>query len=361
MDSVKRRLVYVADENDILLTDLTGVSPPTPRPSRLSRIHVASSSDKETQSLSVPEPPPSRRVGAAPDGASRDVDPLLLVSYDGQLLADGSGQLHKPRNAIEAMRLRTSLHACSVFLRDYIRADASPDSSTPQTASVSSTIPSSRSHSDSDSSSDGEFSCTCENDADDDDDTSERSSPRRKVHKANTNSLARSGGRSVVGSQVGQPSAGLYSLTVAELKKELRRVGLPISGSKTALVERLCSSCAPASVVERRDGEVVSPASDPLSTPVSSLCPQRIAAREDVADGCAEAHTRAGPELPESPRSESGAEATPNSTRSSRGGLWEAIVNVGSLFFRPDAARTASPTVQSGAAKSCVTKRPRST
>ncbi|EPY16701.1 hypothetical protein STCU_11051 [Strigomonas culicis] len=123
MSTVKRRLVYVADESDSLLADLSD-TPPT-RKTRGSKLQV-------TPSDGGGSPRASAHVAS-------DVDPSLLVSWSGFVLADGSGQLRIPTSSEEGLQLLTSLRECVKFLKKHVNSDyiESSDSSSSSQESTS--------------------------------------------------------------------------------------------------------------------------------------------------------------------------------------------------------------------------------
>ncbi|CCW59904.1 unnamed protein product [Phytomonas sp. EM1] len=126
MSSIKRRLIYVADESESVLQGLSGTPPM--RPSRLSFLPPISSS---------PELSGDEGEGDLAKGALQ-VDPSILISYDGFLLVDGSGKISVPRNEMEAVRILDALRSCSTFLREYLHQNASSDDAGESSSSFSS-------------------------------------------------------------------------------------------------------------------------------------------------------------------------------------------------------------------------------
>lgn len=190
MSTVKRRLVYVADENDELLADLSD-SPPT-RKTRFSKLQV------------TPSDGGSPRMSAR---AAPDVDPSLLVSWNGFVLADGSGQLRTPTSTEEATALLASLRECVKFIKKHVDSDflESSDSSS-----------SSSSSEDEESGSEEGY---------DDDDDREDDFPKRR--KPRTRAAPRA------------PKSGPHTATVKELRDQLRDKGLSVLGRKEVLEKRL--------------------------------------------------------------------------------------------------------------------------
>ncbi|KAG5463836.1 hypothetical protein LSCM1_00007 [Leishmania martiniquensis] len=209
MDPVKRRLVYVADESEILLSDLSG-TPPT-RQSRLTRLLVPLSPPTSSQQSPHSFSPLPRPVDTTAEAASAVVaDTALLVSYDGFLLTDGNGRFSTPRDAAQAASIRDALRSCCAFLKVFLDG-ARTESASPESCCS------------------GTSSSTYmeEEDSDLEDSISDDSpAPRRRVSKA-----AR-------GRQLHGPPRSPSHMTVAELKELLRHHGLSITGNKASLLKR---------------------------------------------------------------------------------------------------------------------------
>lgn len=282
MDSVKRRLVYVADDDERLLNDLTG-SPPT-RPSRLSHLHISSSQQSEEGKTS--------NAGAPTANAAEHLP--IIISYDGFLLADGSGTLHSPRNAREATLIYNALRECQQFLQGFLNPSQRTEGSHSLEGTSSSTT-----YADVDDETGSEESSLYE------------SSPKRKRKDVTSKSSQRPA----------QP-------TVAVLRGRLRSRGLPVAGTKDTLLARL-------RLFEESEGKpVVQEDSAPggrtgASSPPLKISPTRLST---VSGGCGSSHS--SPSDFQSPVS--------RASTSSRG-FWGAIVNVGSLFFRPSPKTVRDP------------------
>lgn len=61
-------------------------------------------------------PTPLPRRGTTPTVDKSKVDALLLVSYDGFLLADGSGHIRPPRTVAETRKIIHALEQCKLYL-----------------------------------------------------------------------------------------------------------------------------------------------------------------------------------------------------------------------------------------------------
>lgn len=284
MSSVKRRLVYIADENETLLNELSG-TPPT-RPTRSSHLLVSPS-------------PLGSDVGAPEDGTVNstrhqhsEVDERLLVSFDGFLLTDGSGRLFVPPSSAQAVQLRISLMACHKYLKQFVGEDAYFSSS-------------------SDSYGFSTASSCCDDDScdateeveeeDEDDDFSEnarrKAALRRRARHATTPTVRRS---------------KLASLTVAQLRDILRDHDLPLGGKKEELLRRI---------------ELISSAAKSESTSCSEP-------HHEVLHSIAEApHSQVSKSslVSDAPSSQLHSPISLSSTESQS--FWGAIANVGSRIF----------------------------
>ncbi|CCW67126.1 unnamed protein product [Phytomonas sp. Hart1] len=116
MSSVKRRLIYIADEGESALQGLNG-TPPT-RPSKLSFLPPIPSSSSESS---------VKNETAAFSNSAPQIDRSILISFDGFLLADGSGRISDPRNEAEAAHILVALRSCCSFLREYLHQSTSSD------------------------------------------------------------------------------------------------------------------------------------------------------------------------------------------------------------------------------------------
>lgn len=336
MDSVKRRLVYIADDSETLLNNLTSDYHSTPRPSRVSRVIITPSSDDHVPPRAIPAPPPNA-AGAPNDGPDEEegnlVDPLVLVSYDGFMLADGSGHLHRPRNMAEAARIRAALHACRAFLHAYGRgvyplARSSSLTSPGEESSVS------RDSSDYNSS-DDEYSESGED--------SGASSPRRGNKRARRKTPAAVTGRKRARSS-GAAAIDPTALTAAQLREELRAADLPTTGNKAALLARLRDHAPNGTAVPAPKS--ASPVAPPTPRRGSLETPSPRLSRHTALPGSVSPRRSGmavGPGIVDhlTPGSPSRLSATGTeefrslqSARSSVGSLWGSLVNVGSLFFR---------------------------
>lgn len=130
MASVKRRLVYVAEEDEgIILPRDSDTSPA--RPSRASQLHISPSnsvSSSQSTYTNAGSPRVSHEVHLGKGIAHKLVDPLLLVSYDGFLFADSSGTLRTPRTMAQTRLLSCALEDCRSFLKLLLSAEESSES-----------------------------------------------------------------------------------------------------------------------------------------------------------------------------------------------------------------------------------------
>lgn len=215
MDPVKRRLVYVADENEALLNELSG-TPPT-RQSRVTRLLVPPSRSPS---------PPSQRSSGGPSPAPRpvttnsappnQVDAALLVSYNGFLLTDNSGHFATPRTAAEAALLREALKTCRAYLKQFLLAEQREDLSN-STESMSSPASSSTYVEE-------------DEEAMESDSSSDDSAPAPRHRRGKTAAAA----PRLDGEVAQRPSM----MTVVQLKEFLRERGVPAAGNKAHLVLR---------------------------------------------------------------------------------------------------------------------------
>lgn len=301
MDSVKRRLVYVADENESMLRELTG-TPPV-RPSRLSKLHITPSSGSSVGLAQSVEVAPN-------DGEDRAVartNPLLLVSFEGFLLADGTGRLFPPRSAETAAQLHAALKDCRDFLRQYRAQTGSQlSSSFSSTSDVSSSTYQEE-----------------EEESSEDDTLSDIPSRQRRPQKPATS--------------LGGPNRlHRVGVTVAELREELRHRGLPVSGTKSALQQRL-------RLFDSQCGALQDEAEHPVasSRPSTPPLPERSAISA-AATFSSISPISSTPQSSLSPRSSEGSLRASGSVprRLSTKGIWEVLCDAGSRFFR----RTTDPT-----------------
>ncbi|CAC9548410.1 SAP domain containing protein [Leishmania donovani] len=210
MDPVKRRLVYVADENEVLLSELSG-TPPT-RQSRHTQLLVPLSPPTSSQQSPHSVSPPPRPVDATAEAAPvATADKALLVSYDGFLLTDGSGRFSTPRDAAQAADIRDALKTCRSFLKGFLNA-ARPESESTESCSS------------------GASSSTYMEE--EDSDLEETSSDDSPVSRPRATKAARA---RPPHSHIHNPT----QMTVAELKELLRNRGLSIAGNKACLVKRV--------------------------------------------------------------------------------------------------------------------------
>lgn len=211
MDPVKRRLVYVADESETLLSELSG-TPPT-RQSRMTRLLVPlSPPTSPPTSKKSPSPLPRPLSTAALLTRADTADPALLVSYNGFLLTDGNGRFATPRDAAQAADLRDALKACREYLRQFLEERSAAASAS--TASASSAASSSTYIEEEDS----DFECTSD----------DSPAPRARAAKETARR----------GSPHHPPPHSPSKMTVAQLRQLLRANGLPCGGAKAVLVER---------------------------------------------------------------------------------------------------------------------------
>ncbi|GET93066.1 hypothetical protein, conserved [Leishmania tarentolae] len=209
MDPVKRRLVYVADENEEFLSELSG-TPPT-RQSRHTRLLVPLSPRTSSQHFSHSVSPPPRPVDATAKAMpSPTADKALLVCYDGFLLTDGSGRFCTPRDAAQAANIRDALKTCRSFLKEFLTSAGDASDSTESCTSGCSS------------------STYIEEEDSDLEDTSSDDSPPPRL-------------RATKAARTRSPFSHAHSpshMTVAELKELLRNHGLSTAGNKACLVKR---------------------------------------------------------------------------------------------------------------------------
>lgn len=289
MDPVKRRLIYVADEQETLLSELSG-TPPT-RPSRHTRLLVPPSPLPSSPRSSGPlSPPPHPVVSAVPD-VPAVVDRQLLVSYDGHLLADGSGGFAPPRNAVEAAALRDALKVCRTYLLSFVGQQSDGEAASVSTYSASASS-STYVEEEEEEASDGDSSS---------DDLRPSPKRRRRVRAA-----------------AHRPSL----MTVAELKALLRDRGEPTTGNKASLITRAQAALAKASAAPQPVG-----GTDVAAAPSSSPSEMRMSSEVTVrfSRGTASSGTA-------SPASS--LLASPASRTSTEGnGLWGAFVTASTRLF----------------------------
>ncbi|KPA79812.1 hypothetical protein ABB37_04909 [Leptomonas pyrrhocoris] len=292
MDLVKRRLVYVADENEVLLGDLSG-TPPT-RQSRTSLLMVPLSPPLSQRSSGTISPPP--RPVFTQDAAPPQVDRKLLVSYDGFLLADGSGHFATPHNATEAALMRDALKICRAYLKQFLadQQEESDSSESFSTAASSSTYVEESAESEVDESSDDSSAA-----------------PRYRRAKA------------AAAIQPAGPAPSPSKMTVAELKELLRARGVPAVGNKASLVLRaksLLEDERAASLLDcGTDEATVTPRPSSQAT-----CSRDHTVRNSGASTASRVSTLASSLL-----------ASPTARISTEGrGLWGALVTAGSRLFR---------------------------
>ncbi|KAH9582221.1 SAP domain [Trypanosoma melophagium] len=198
--STKRRLLYLPDEEDLLLGELT--DSPRPRPSRLSRLPIISSESGNGNT-------PAQDCLETP--ATETIDSSVFVSYNGYTLADGSGTLHPPSTTRDAVALYRSLRRCSRYLCTYIQPHYTSETPTDCSSSLSLSNYSRYSESS-------------------DSESYTEPIPRsRKRPKCDPESLRK---------------RGYGQMTVLELRELLRERNLPISGAKALLISRLQESDA---------------------------------------------------------------------------------------------------------------------
>ncbi|KAG5489887.1 hypothetical protein JKF63_00004 [Porcisia hertigi] len=293
MVSVKRRLVYVADESEVLLNELSG-TPPT-RQSRMTQLLVPLSPPTSSQKSPNSASPLPRPINTFADAAGvARVDTALLVSYDGFLLTEGNGHLSMPRDAVQAANIRDALKTCREFLKGFLNArraeTASPESSS--TGSSSSTYIE-------DDDSDLYYSSS---------DTSPTTGTRA-AHVSKKRPL-----RAVPQS----PS----QMTVVELKELLRKRGLSTAGNKACLVNRIQTL----QQVHQSEGvlETASPIVSTKEPPLPS----------SISDHTTRNSSVSVPSLPS--RSPSTQLQSPDSHTGDEknGGIWGALVHAGSRIFR---------------------------
>ncbi|CBZ25846.1 conserved hypothetical protein [Leishmania mexicana MHOM/GT/2001/U1103] len=292
MDPVKRRLVYVADENEVLLSELSG-TPPT-RQSRHTRLLVPlsppTSSQQSPHSVSPPPRPVDETAKAAP---VLTADKALLVSYDGFLLTDGSGRFSTPRDAAQAANIRASLKTCRSFLKGFLNAGRPESESTESCSS-------------------GASSSTYMEEEDSDlEDTSSDYSPPARPRAAKA---ARARPRH---SLTHSPS----QMTVAELKELLRHRGLSITGNKACLVKRAQKLRA------HKSGHVLETA--PLSPAASQRTLQSSLPHEITLSSGTSVSSP-----PLSPRSSQRKSPNCHTSDEKNNSIWGALVHAGSRLFR---------------------------
>ncbi|CAD2214083.1 hypothetical protein AGDE_09923 [Angomonas deanei] len=186
---VKRRLVYIADENEDAIAGLCG-TPLSGRPTRQTMLRISSSK--------------SRSSGKERQSDSNPIDRNLLVSLGDFVLAD-NGVLNTPRSAEDALLLLRLLAECREFLKPHANVD--DDSST---SVSSSSLYEEEEDGEESSSSDGSVAYR-----------------RKRTTRAK------------------KPE-----ITVSALKEELRKHNLPVTGNKETLKRRLeehLASIAPCS------------------------------------------------------------------------------------------------------------------
>ncbi|KAK7197255.1 SAP domain containing protein [Novymonas esmeraldas] len=287
MDPVKRRLVYVADESEVLLGELSG-TPPT-RQSRMTRLLVPlspRSSSQESPHTASPLP--------------RPIDRALLVSYNGFLLTDGSGRFATPRDAAQAADIRTALRTCCVFLKQYLDARHAESAS----AESYSTAPSSSTY------------------REEEDSDLEDSSDSEDVRVTSAQRAARVAKRRVARTSLRSPS----KMTVAELKAFLRAHGLAITGNKACLLQRAHEHRRGGDEQPAVGGEeaCVEASREPSQNPSSGNTTKRNSGASVSA-------------LLSSPRSSQlQSPKSPGDDEDARG-IWGALVHAGSRLFRSGA------------------------
>ncbi|KPI84495.1 hypothetical protein ABL78_6458 [Leptomonas seymouri] len=206
MDPVKRRLVYVADESEALLSELSG-TPPT-KQSRMTLLAVPLSPPLSSQRSSDTVSPPPRPV-ATHDATVLQADKKLLVSYNGFLFADGSGRFATPHNAEEAALVRGALKTCRAYLRQFLAGQEEESNSSESSTNASS-------------------STYVEEESEVGESSDDSSAPPRQR-------------RAKAAAAAARPAASTQSpskMTVAELKVFLRERGVPAVGNKANLVLR---------------------------------------------------------------------------------------------------------------------------
>ncbi|KEG13451.1 hypothetical protein DQ04_01001140 [Trypanosoma grayi] len=196
----RRRLLYIPDEEALLLGELT--DSPRPRPSRLPRLPIPSS---EGEDDNMPAEGRSEPPGA------EGIDTGLFVSYNSYTLTDGSGFFRPPPTAREAAALYKLLRRSCRFLCGFIEHGSISQSPTDDMSSVSS------------------CSSGCSESLDSESDSELHQRPRKRP-KRERDLLV--------------PVEGYNSKTVLELRELLRERNLPISGAKALLVSRLEESDA---------------------------------------------------------------------------------------------------------------------
>ena len=316
MDPVKRRLVYVADESETLLNELSG-TPPT-RPSRMTRLLVPLSPPSSSQRSSGALSPPPRPVATSEATPVVQVDRELLVSYNGFLLVDGSGHFAMPHNAAEAALLRDALKTCRAYLKQFLADQRESSASTESLSSRASSSTYKESEED-----------TSEmNDSSDD----SFASPRHRRAKAPAARLP-------TGSAP-RPS----KMTVVELKELLRERGVPAVGNKANLVLRAKSMLAREKQVEKQqavspcDGVDEASAASPPPSPSPSTASAHTVRHSA---GSASSHLL-------SPASSLLASPTSRASTESRG-LWGALITVSSRLFCGNVRRSLGYPGSSGA------------
>ncbi|CAJ1012479.1 putative SAP domain containing protein [Leishmania naiffi] len=293
MDPVKRRLVYVADESEALLKELSG-TPPT-RQSRMTRLLVPLSpptpSQKSTNSVS-PLPRPIDPIAKVAPLAMADT--ALLVSYDGFLLTDGNGRFTTPRDAAQAEKIRDALKSCRAFLKGFLDAAQAERASTESYSSAASSS-----------------TYMEEEDSDLEDSSSDESPPPRQ--RAATAVKARPPHVQPV-----TPS----QMTVAELKAFLRDRGLLTTGNKESLVKRVQKA-------QRARNSVRGPATAPACGAASRRSLQGShSGPNTLSSDVLISPPPAGQRLPQLPSPNSYTNDEKNS------GLWDVLVHAGSRLFR---------------------------
>ncbi|KAG5465308.1 hypothetical protein CUR178_00007 [Leishmania enriettii] len=293
MDSVKRRLVYVADESEVLLDELSGTPPA--RPSRLTRLLVPLSPPTSARESPYSASPLPRPIGTkAQTSSSLTADTALLVSYDGFLLTDGNGRFSTPRDATQAACIRDALKTCRAFLKGFLDAARAQSASTESSGS-------------------GISSSTYMEEEDSDlEVSSSEDSPAPRRRAAKTSKASQSHG----------PPRSPSHMTVAELKELLRDHGLSVSGSKTCLLKR-------AQTLQRgHESEHV------IDTPPVNSHKSGEMLRRSLSD-CTSLNS--GVSLPLPPLSPPSLKMlSPNSHTSEdkNSGIWGALVHAGSRLFR---------------------------
>nr|CCC93603.1 conserved hypothetical protein [Trypanosoma congolense IL3000] len=212
MSAIKRQILHIPDDGALLLGRHSNGS--STRFSDVVQQAVVYSSEDEG-------------IAARGDGTARtpdhdDIDKGLLVSYDGHILADGTGRLRPPKTKRDCISLHRTLKSCCQYLRKYIVDDVTVESSTESPSSWTTT---------------SFCEPTSESEAED-------TPPRRRPRSAKKNL------------EGGKEADQYHNMRVAELRKVLAERGLPTHGVKADLIYRLRKSDEePSALVDQEPDE----------------------------------------------------------------------------------------------------------